>query len=63
MQCLTTLEHDYDAAKLRLEAAQQEKLEAATEFLAVRAALRQSLEALWPSPCPCGENAGYDTET
>lgn len=62
MQCLTALEHDYDAAKSRLEAAQQEKLEAAAEFLAVRAALRQKMEALWPAPCPCGDNARYDME-
>ena len=61
MQRLTDLEHDYDAAKSRLEAAQQEKLEAAAEFLAVRATLRQSLEALWPAPCPYGENARYET--
>lgn len=61
MHYLTALETKYDAAKLRLQAAQQEKLEAAAEFLAVRAALRQKLEALWPDPCQCGENARYDT--
>ncbi len=67
MHCLTALEADieteYDAAKLRLQAAQQEKLEAAAEFLAVRAALRQKLEAIWPAPCPCAENARYDPAT
>ena len=61
MQDLTALENDYDSAKRRLQAAQQEKLEAAAEFLAARAALHQKLEALWPAPCPCGENAQYDT--
>ena len=52
--CLTVLETEYQAAKSRLQAAQQEKLEAAAEFLAARAALRQTLETLWPSPCESG---------
>ncbi len=63
MQCLTALENDYNFAKRRLKAAQQEKLEAAAEFLAARAALNQKLEALWPAPCPCGENARQNRET
>lgn len=54
MQNLPTLETEYQAAKLRLQAAQQEKLEAAAEFLSARAALRQTLETLWASPCDCG---------
>ena len=57
MDSLFSLEKNYDAAKARLQAAQQEKLEAAAEFLSARAALRQTLEALWPSPCECGENS------
>ena len=58
MDSLFSLEKNYDAAKARLQAAQQEKLEAAAEFLSARAALRQTLEALWPSPCECG-GPGY----
>ena len=61
MQCLTALENDYEAAKRRLEAAQREKLEAAAAFLAVRAALREELEALWPASRPCGANVRHDT--
>lgn len=55
MQCLSALETEYQAAKERLQAAQQEKLEAATDFLSARAALRQTLETLWPDCCECGE--------
>ena len=55
MHYLTALESDYHSAKLRLQAAQQEKLEAAAEFLAARAALHQKLEMLWPDARPCGE--------
>lgn len=54
MDNLTKTERIYQAAKARLQTAQQEKLEAATEFLAARSALRQTLEGLWPSPCECG---------
>ncbi len=54
MHGLTTLETEYRAAKLRLQAAQQEKLDAAAEFLSARAALRQTLEMLWPDTCECG---------
>ncbi len=67
------LEVNYQAAKKRLQAAQQEKLEAAAEFLDARAALRLTLETLWPSPCECGEEQpsawdnpppfGYDKST
>ena len=67
------LEVNYQAAKKRLQSAQQEKLEAAAEFLAARAALRQTLEVLWPSPCACGDEQpsawdnqppfGYDNST
>ncbi len=46
-------EKSYHAAKARLQAAQQEKREAAAEFLSARAALRQTLEMLWPAPCEC----------
>ena len=54
----TDLETEFQAAKLRLQAAQQEQLEAAAEFLAVRAALRQRLQTVWPAPCPCKAKAG-----
>lgn len=54
MHGLATLETEYRAAKLRLQSAQQEKLEAAAEFLSARAALRQTMETLWPSPGDCG---------
>lgn len=59
MQYLTILEADYAVAKQRLQAAQQERLEAAAEFLSVRATLRQTLETLWPASCECGERLGY----
>ena len=51
------LEVNYQAAKKRLQAAQQEKLEAAAEFLDARAALRLTLETLWPSPASAAKNS------
>ena len=45
---------------VELSHAQQEKLEAAAEFLSARAALRQMLETLWPPPYECGAELGYD---
>ena len=42
------LEDDYQAARIRLLAAQQEKAEATIEFLAVREALRSNMAMLWP---------------
>ncbi len=55
MDSLSSIKKRYYTAKERLEAAQQEKLEAAADFLTIRAALRQTLETLWPVSCPCGE--------
>lgn len=55
MDSLSSIEKRYHTAKERLKAAQQEKLEAAADFLCVRAALRQTLETLWPDSCLCGE--------
>lgn len=42
------VEEQYRKAKARLSAAQQEKIEAAPEFLAARAALSRWMEAIWP---------------
>ena len=60
MDCFAETEERLEAAKARLVAAQQEKLEAAAEFLAARAALRQALEALWPSRCECSDTAATE---
>ncbi len=43
-----SVEQQYRQAKARLAAAQQEKLEAACEFMAARAALSRRLEEIWP---------------
>ena len=59
MECFAETEKRFEAAKARLQAAQEEKLKAAAEFLSARAALRQTLEALWPSSCECGEKPGH----
>ena len=56
-------ETNYWAAKARLESAQREKLEAATEFLAAREALSQILEAHWPGQGECSPVSGYDNPT
>ena len=42
------VEERYRKAKARLAAAQQEKLEAAFEFMAARAALSRRMEEIWP---------------
>lgn len=42
------VEEQYRKAKARLAAAQQEKLEAAYEFMAARAALSRRMEEIWP---------------
>ena len=49
MSHFSEVEEEYQAAKARLQLAQQEKLEAATKFLSARAALQQMLEITWPS--------------
>jgi hypothetical protein len=43
-----SVEEQYRQAKARLAAAQQEKLEAAWEFMAARAALSRRMEEIWP---------------
>ena len=63
MNALSSLETNYDAAKARLQAAQQEKLEAAAEFLAARAALHQTLETFWPEKGESAPVSGYDRTT
>ena len=40
----------YEKAKARLLAAQQEKMEAAAELMALRASLSHYLEVVWPGP-------------
>lgn len=63
MDSLLNLEQNYYAAKARLQAAQQEKLEAAAEFLAARASLHQTLETFWPEESECSPESGYDRTT
>ncbi len=63
MDSFSILEKNYDAAKARLQAAQQEKLEAAAEFLAARAALHQTLETFWPEKGESAPVSGYDRTT
>ena len=63
MQRLTILENDFHSAKRRLQAAQQEKLEAAAAFLAARAALSRTLETVWPPRCECGGELEPETLT
>ena len=43
-----SVEEQYRKAKARLSAAQQEKMEAAVEFMAARAALSRWMEEIWP---------------
>lgn len=63
MNSLSSIEANYHAAKARLQAAQQEKLEAAAEFLAARAALHQTLETFWPEDGESLPSSGYDRTT
>lgn len=63
MDYLTETEQRFEAAKARLLAAQQEKLEASAEFLAARAALSRTLETLWPEYCECTPETGYHSAT
>lgn len=63
MNFLSSIETNYSAAKARLQAAQQEKLEAAAEFLAARAALHQTLETFWAEEGETAPMSGYDRAT
>lgn len=44
----SSVEERYRRAKARLSAAQQEKMEAALEFMAARDALADRMEEVWP---------------
>ena len=60
-QTESNAEVHYRAARARLLAAQQEKMEAADEFLAARAALRGSLKVPQPTAIRVREYGPSDT--